>query len=108
MKTKYEGVYCLSDSLKEDALAAASDNVRSDIRKVGGTILGEKPLERRSFARIMQKQQGGYYLEIAFEIETDKIAALKQRHRLDGNVFRVMIVRARKPAPEATAAAAAQ
>ena len=108
MKTKYEGVYCLSDSLKEDALAAASENVRADIRKVGGTILGEKPLERRSFARMMQKQQGAYYLEIAFEIEADKIVALKQRHRLDGNVFRVMIVLGRKPVPAAPAAAAAQ
>jgi ribosomal protein S6 len=96
LKKRYEGVYFLSDALKAEAVDVARENVRSDIRKVGGTILGEKPVERRSFARPLGKQQAAYYTEMLFELDPDKVGALKQRHRLDANVFRVMIVSACK------------
>lgn len=95
MKRRYEGVYFLSDTLKAEVVDAALENIRTDIKKVGGTILGEKPVERRSFARPLGKVQAAYCMEIAFELETDKVSVLKQRHRLDANLFRVMIVAGR-------------
>ena len=99
MKKRYEAVYLLVDTLKEDAIAAACENVRADIRKFGGTVVGEKPVERRAFARPLQKQLGGHSLEVALDLEPDKVGELKQRHKLDPNVFRVMIVSAvSKPA----------
>lgn len=98
MKKKYEGVYFLSDALKAEAVDAAREHVRTDIRKAGGTILSEKPAERRSFARPLGKQQGAYHTEIVFDLDADKISALKMRHRLDANIFRVMIVSSRKKA----------
>ena len=104
MKRKYEGSYFMSDGLKSETVEAAAENVRSDIRKVGGVILNERPAERRNYARPLKKQQAGYYLEIVFEMETDKVSALKERHKLDGNLVRVMIVGEQKrPAPRATA-----
>ena len=110
MKKKYEGVYILSDSIKAEALDAAKDNVKADIQKAGGTILTDKPLERRAFARPMRKQHGGHYLWVLFEIDTDKVAAMKHRHALDTNLFRNMITVAGeepKPAAEAAPATAA-
>jgi len=94
LKKRYEGVYFLSDALKAETLDAARETVRSDIKKVGGVILSEKPLERRAFARPLRKQQGANYWEVTFELDADKVTSLKQRHRLDGNIFRVMIVTA--------------
>lgn len=98
MKKRYEGVYFLMDSLKAEAVDVARENVRTDIRKVGGAILSEKPVERRPFARPISKQQAAYYWEIVFELDADKVVALKHRHKLDANVFRVMIVAPRKVA----------
>jgi len=92
LKKRYDGVYFLSDELKAETLSAACETVRSDIKKTGGVILSEKPVERRAFARPLRKQQGANYWEVTFEMDTDKVVALKQKHRLDGNVFRVMIV----------------
>jgi ribosomal protein S6 len=98
LKKRYEGVYFLSDSLKAEAVDVARENVRTDIKKVGGAILSEKPVERRPFARPIRKQQAAYYWEIIFELDADKVVALKHRHKLDANVFRVMIVSPRKVA----------
>ena len=96
MKKRYDGVYFLLDALKAELIDAARENVRTDIKKTGGTILAERPVERRSFARQLGKQQAAYCMEVTFELDADKVTALKQRHRLDANVFRVMIVSARK------------
>lgn len=97
MKKRYDGVYFLSDALKAEAVGPACENVRTDIKKVGGVILAERPVERRSFARPLGKQQAAYCMELSFDLDTDKVSALRQRHRLDANVFRVMIVAAKKP-----------
>ena len=103
MKRKYEGSYFLSDGLKSETVEPACENVRTDIRKVGGVILSERPPERRNYARPLNKQQAGYYLEVVFELDTEKVVALKDRHKLDANIVRVMIVSERKrPEPKAT------
>ncbi|MEI6970652.1 MAG: 30S ribosomal protein S6 [bacterium] len=102
MKRRYDGVYFLSDVLKAEALEAACENIRTDIKKAGGAILAERQVERRSFARPLGgKVQAAYCLEIAIELETDKVVILRQRHRLDANLFRVMIVAARPAAKAA-------
>jgi len=98
LKKRYDGVYFLSDALKAEVVGAACENVRTDIKKMGGTILSERPVERRSFARMLGKQQAAHCMEVLFDLDADKVSPLKQRHRLDSNVFRVMIVVAKKGA----------
>lgn len=106
MKT-YDGVYFFSDSMKTEAVDAAVESVRADIKRVGGVIRGEKPLERRAFARPIKKQQGGFYLELTMELDPEKVSVLKERHKLNAGIFRHMITLAAKPAPVAAVAAEA-
>ena len=101
---KYEGVYWLSDGIAEPEVGKAWETVKGEIVKLGGTIQGEKPGGRRPFARPMGNRQGGYYYEIAFDLDPQKVDVLQKRHKLDENVFRVVIVTARKRAAAAPAA----
>jgi ribosomal protein S6 len=48
---------------------------------------------RRSFARIMQKKESGFYLAVTFRIAADKISVLTSRYHLNDDVFRVQITR---------------
>jgi len=84
-------VYFLSDTLKSDALGAACESVRSDIKRVGGTVKSEKNVEHRAFVRPIAKKQGGFYYELVFDLDPAKVAALKERHKLNANIFRSMI-----------------
>ena len=101
MKT-YEGVYFLSAKLKDDeALEQAAAAVKADIEKLGGTVRNQKKPERKTFARPQQKQQGGYYMEVLFDLDPANVVELRKRHKLDNNVFRVMVVDATKGSIEA-------
>lgn len=89
---KYEGIFYLSDSLKNEELEAAWGGVRSCIERLGGVIHEEKKPVRRAFAGVLKKQQGAYSAELLFEFDPSKIQAMRDRFKLDSNVFRVMIV----------------
>ena len=110
----YEGVYFMDARLKDDDdLEKAVATVKAEIKRLGGTIRNEKPAERRTFAKPQQKQQGGYYMELLFDMDPANVAALRDRYRLDSNIFRVLIVTATEAAlnldaraPEAVGASA--
>jgi ribosomal protein S6 len=97
---KYEGIYILSDKLKADTLEKAWAGVRAEIEKLGGVIGTEEHLGRRTFAREMQKHHAGNYVNVSFEMEPEKLKTLQSQHKLNEDIFRAMIVIARKPEPE--------
>ncbi len=95
---KYEGLYILSDAMKDEDALKEWETVKSEIQKLGGAVCGEKPPVRRSFARTLNKKQNGHYAEILFDLDAANIVQLRKRHALDENIFRVMFTDARPPA----------
>jgi ribosomal protein S6 len=100
---KYEGLFYLTDSLKNEELEAAWAGVRNGIERLGGVVHEEKKPVRRAFAGVLKKQQGAYAGEFLFEFEPSKVQTLRDRFKLNSNVFREMIVVAvakKAPKPE--------
>ena len=91
---KYEAMIIFRESLKETDWDGAVEAVRAEIEKLGGKVTSSTRLGKREFARPMQKQQGGHYGLIAFQLAGDKVAALQARLKLDDQVFRVQVVSA--------------
>jgi ribosomal protein S6 len=91
---KYEGLFIFPEKLKEDELNTAIGRVRDEIQKLEGVITNTVPLGKRGFARLMQKEQSGHYVRIAFDMAPDKLAALNARLGLMENLFRTQIVKA--------------
>lgn len=99
MKT-YEGLYILSDEMKDEDAVKTWEAVKSEIQKLGGAVKSEKPPVRHSFARSLDKEQGGHYAEVTFDLSPGNVVSLRNRHALDEKIFRVMITAARPPATD--------
>ena len=90
---KYEGLFIFDETVQEERLKDLAAFVTGEITKAGGKILESKDLGRRSFARIMQKKESGFYLSIIFQIAADKVSVLTSRYHLNDDVFRFQITR---------------
>lgn len=91
---KYEAMIIFRENLKDADWDGAVEAVRAEIEKLDGKTTSSTRLGKREFARPMQKQQGGHYGLIAFQLAGDKVAALQARLRLNEQVFRVQVVTA--------------
>ena len=91
---KYEAMIIFRENLKDTEWDGAIELVRAEIEKQGGKLTSSTRLGKREFARPMQKQLGGHYGLIAFQLEGAKVGALQARLRLDEQVFRVQVVTA--------------
>lgn len=92
MKNMYEAMIIFPKALEEDALEKAINNVKTELEKAGGEVDSVTRLGRRSFARMMHKQDAGHYAVIEFAIEGSEIGPLQKRFKLNDDVLRVQIV----------------
>lgn len=90
---KYEGLFIFGETVQEERLKDLAAYVTGEITKAGGKVLESKDMGRRSFARVMQKKESGFYLSVIFTIAADKISVLTSRYHLNDDVFRVQITR---------------
>jgi ribosomal protein S6 len=93
---KYEAVCVLSDSLKVEALDGACAGLTAEIEKLGGHVTNEKRTGMRNLARPTTRARSGHWVELAFELEPDRVAPLRERFKLNELLLRVMIVRAKE------------
>ena len=102
---KYEAMVIFPEALKDAQLEEALNNVRAEIKKLGGEVESTTRLGRRAFARKLKKLDAGHYLIVTFKLGPDQVTPLLARFKLNEQVFRVQIVRAENH-PVAAAAAA--
>jgi len=99
---RYEGLFILNVSNKEEEIKDAIEAVSKEIVALGGKIEAVQRLERHPFARVRNKKvTGGYYVNILFQCSPAVIAQLRSRFALKEELLRVMFVAApEKAAPE--------
>jgi len=95
--TKYEAMFIFPEILKEEDLDAAIDKVKTEVDKLGGRVEGATRMGRRQFARPLDKQSGGQYAVMTFQLDGSKMQGLKGRLKLNEEIFRVQIVRVDEP-----------
>lgn len=89
----YEGLFIFGETVQEERLKDLAAYVTGEIEKAGGKVLETRDMGRRSFARIMQKKESGFYLSVTFKIAADKVSVLTSRYHLNDDIFRVQITR---------------
>lgn len=103
---EYEGLFILDTAGKEETVKDIIDKVSSEITEAGGRIGTVQKMDKKQFTRVrFKKHTAGFYVNIIFEIDPQKLPALKSRFTLNPDVFRVMFSVA--PGADAVAAAAA-
>jgi len=100
---RYEGLFVLNTTGKEEGIKEMIDRVSADITAAGGKIETVQKMDKRPFSRIADKKfTAGFYVNVIFEAPASAIAQLNHRFELNEDVFRVLFTEA------ATVVAAAQ
>ena len=89
---KYDALYIFVGIAKDDALEAYLNKALAEIERLGGNVLEQVQLGKRSFSRPMKKREVGVYVKVRFELDPQKIAELTKRYQLIEEVFRVQFL----------------
>ncbi len=99
---KYEGLFILNTSGKEEGIKEAIDKISAEIESAGGKVETVQKMEKKNFSRVANKKHSsGFYVNVAFESLPAAVNQLKSRFALNADVFRVLISLA--PPPKAVA-----
>lgn len=89
---KYDGLYIFAGQAKDAVLEGQIAKALAEVTRLGGNVLSQEILGKRTFERPMQKRESGVYVEVRFEFDPAKVADLLKRYRLVEEVFRVRIL----------------
>jgi small subunit ribosomal protein S6 len=101
---RYDGLYILDvqdKGGKDDPIKTALDGIEKEINTLGGHVHGTQKMDRRRFERIADDVDSGFYVNVQFSIEGDKLAPLQAKLKLSKGVFRQFYLKAK---PEVAAA----
>ncbi|HEY4415288.1 MAG TPA: 30S ribosomal protein S6 [Verrucomicrobiae bacterium] len=88
---RYEGLFILNISGKEDGIKETLDKVSADITSAGGKVETVQKMDKKSFSRIADKKfSAGFYANIIFNGTPAIIAQLQNKFSLNEEVFRVL------------------
>ena len=97
---KYEGLFILNTSGKEEGVKEALDKISADITAAGGKVETVQKMDRKNFARIDDnKNTSGYYANVIFSGAPEIITQLHTKFALSADVFRVLFTQAPEPKP---------
>jgi small subunit ribosomal protein S6 len=97
---KYEGLFILEASAKEELLKEIVDRIQKDIQQAGGRVETVQKMGQRPLARTTAKQSAGYYVNFIFEAPPKAIRELDGKFHLATDIFRWQFTLAPPEQPE--------
>ena len=97
---RYEGLFILNTSGKEESIKEALDKVSNEISTAGGKVETVQKMEKKSFARVADKRfASGFYANVIFNGTPAIIGALQKKFALNEEIFRVLFTESPEPKP---------
>lgn len=88
---RYEGLFILNTAGKEEGVKELIDHISADITAAGGKVETVQKMDKRSFARASGKKlNSGFYVNFIFESEPGALTTLRNKFRLNEEIFRVV------------------
>ena len=99
---RYEGLFILNTTAKEEGIKDIIDRISSDITAAGGKVETVQKMDKRSFSRVADKKfTSGFYANVIFEAGPTTVEQLRHKFALNDDVFRVLFTEAAAPAEAA-------
>ena len=97
---RYEGLFILNTSGKDEGAKDALDKISADITAAGGKVETVQKMDRKAYARVADKRHtAGFYANVIFAIAPAALAALRSKFGLNEEVFRVIFTNSPEPKP---------
>lgn len=98
---RYEGLFILNTSGREEGVKEAIDKVSAEIASAGGRVETVQKMDKRNFVRVADKKHNaGFYVNVIFESQPGVLPQLQSRFALSDEVFRVLFTEAAAPKAE--------
>jgi small subunit ribosomal protein S6 len=95
---KYEGLFILNTSGKEEGIKETIDKITAEIAALGGKVDTVQKMDKRAFSRIADKKvNSGFYVNFIFDSPPASIGQLQHRFASSDDVFRVLFTDAPLP-----------
>jgi ribosomal protein S6 len=95
---RYEGLFILNTTGKEEGVKETIDKISAEITTAGGKVETVQKMDKRPFARVADKKHNsGFFVNIIFESAPKTINALHHRFTMSDDVFRVLFTVAPTP-----------
>ena len=100
---KYEGLFILNLSGKEEGAKDALDKISAEIANCGGKVETVQKMDRKVFTRVADKRHSsGFYANIIFAGSPTIVAQLQKKFSLNEEIFRVLFTLVPEPKPAKT------
>jgi len=96
MKNYYEATYILNIDGKEEGVEEMTNVLKKAIESFEGAVLHTRKMDHRSFERVAGKLESGYYLNMAFELDSQQLKALEDHFKHDQRIFRQFYLKPKK------------
>ena len=97
---RYEGLFILNTSGKEEGVKEAIDKISAEFVSAGAKVETVQKMDRKNFTRIADKKYtSGFYVNVIFTSPPAAIAPLHNKFGLNEEVFRVLISESPEPKP---------
>ena len=101
---RYEGLFILETSAKEEGIKDTIDKISADITAAGGKVETVQKMDKRNFMRVANKKHSsGFYVNVIFQSEPASLDQLKHKFAMNQEVFRVLLSNAPAPKEKTTA-----
>ncbi len=91
-KRNYRATFILDNRGKEDTIEQILEGVKTEIAAIQGDITAVENLGKKDFVRVTDaKLTGATYVHVSFSAPAEGPAALKERLRLNQNVYRTFV-----------------
>ncbi len=99
---KYEAVFILNIRKVDDEGDAFTKEFTGMVEEWGGEMVAAESMGRKQFAREINKAKAGIYWNYIFNLDPDKVLAIRNQFRLDDRVIRLMIINYDRPETKTT------
>jgi small subunit ribosomal protein S6 len=88
MKHRYEALFVLNTQGREDTVKEIIDRLESEFQQEGAQIEQVQKMDKRPFSYAAGALNAGYYVNFVFNAETQSIAKLRSKFKLDPEIYR--------------------
>ena len=88
MKNKYEALLVLNTRGNEDGANKIIERIEGEIKKEGADIEQVQRLERKHFSYVAGPLDSGYFVNFVFGAEPQLIDKIKNKFKLDADIYR--------------------
>ena len=106
MKNKYEALLVLNTRGNEDGANKIIERIESEFKTEGAEIEQVQRLERKHFSYVSGPLDSGYFVNFIFAVEPQLILKIKNKFKLDADIYRAHYQKVPRPKRAAIKAAA--